>query len=316
MQRSGKIAAILLALLLFVSLAGCKREIPVTDIPESPITAAPSVPESAAPSEPAASTAPNTPESSTESAPSAGTAGVPSSDSGTGSSTGSSTGSGASSSASPVNPSPNAVLPSPTPGSTASQGTSGSGSISGGNTSGSGSSSGSDSAGTPPLTEDGYPINFEYITNGDGTAKYVDYRKNIAFDVVSDLSVITDGIGETAILLTDEGSGYVIGDNVTDSFEGESDAFLSAYLQDNLSDYFDRLYGGMSAKDLSVSTGGDALAAMEGTVTANGKTVALRAELIRTEDGGIIFKAVLAPEGSDSDLEALQNGIKDIRPTF
>lgn len=312
MQRSGKIAAILLALLLFVSLAGCKREVPVTDIPESPITAAPSVPESAAPSEPAASTAPNTPESSTESAPSAGTAGVPSSDG----STGSSTGSGASSSASPVNPSPNAVLPSPTPGSTASQGTSGSGSISGGNTSGGGSSSGSDSAGTPPLTEDGYPINFEYITNGDGTAKYVDYRKNIAFDVVSDLSVITDGIGETAILLTDEGSGYVIGDNVTDSFEGEGGAFLSAYLQDNLSDYFDRLYGGMSAKDLSVSTGGDALASMEGTVTANGKTVALRAELIRTEDGGIIFKAVLAPEGSDSDLEALQNGIKDIRPTF
>lgn len=292
MQRSGKIAAILLALLLFVSLAGCKREVPVTDIPESPITAAPSVPESAAPSEPAASTAPNTPESSTESAPSAGTAGVPSSDG----STGSSTGSGASSSASPVNPTPNAVLPSPTPGSTASQGTSGSGSISGGNISGGSSSSGSGSAGTPPLTEDGYPINFEYITNGDGTAKYVDYRKNIAFDVVSDLSVITDGIGETAILLTDEGSGYVIGDNVTDSFEGEGDAFLSAYLQDNLSDYFDRLYGGMSAKDLSVSTGGDALAAMEGTVNANGKTVALRAELIRTEDGGIIFKAVL-PRG-------------------
>ena len=129
-----------------------------------------------------------------------------------------------------------------------------------------------------------------YEDVGDGNVRYTDYDCNISV-VFSDWLSCLEGEIVGVVTISDDDEGYVVSENLTDeywNYSGSDDEFILNYMDNNVTRFFEELYGGgwsIYTQDNLGGGGSDGLGAAEMNIYNDDYDIYIRTYLYRSSDG-------------------------------
>ena len=129
-----------------------------------------------------------------------------------------------------------------------------------------------------------------YEDVGDGNVRYTDYDCNISV-VFSDWLSCLEGEIVGVVTISDDDEGYVVSENLTDeywNYSGSDDEFILNYMDNNVTRFFEELYGGgwsIYTQDNFGGGGSDGLGAAEMNIYNDDYDIYIRTYLYRSSDG-------------------------------